>query len=242
MKHLIRSLSVLALAALAGIILARTGGDLALARHYFVAGEGWNQGNSPLPQALYDYGPKLAVAVALAGLVFGLRRFFGPTRGSLAARQAWFFPMLMILGPGLLVNAVGKDHWGRPRPKQLQEFGGTDTYLTAGAIGPVAKDRKSFPSGHASMGFYLMAGYFVWRARRPLLARTSLAAGLLMGAAIGWARIVQGGHFLSDVIWAGAVVYIAGELLAWAWLRERDLADRPLTAHGSASPPPTPSS
>ena len=64
----------------------------------------------------------------------------------------------------------------------------------------------------------------------------------LMGAAIGWARIVQGGHFLSDVIWAGAVVYLAGELLAWAWLSERTLADRPLTAHGSPTPTPPTSS
>lgn len=242
MKPLVRSFAVLALAALAGIILARTGGDLALARRYFTPGEGWIHSEDPLIKFLYRYGPWLAVTLALGGLGVGLRSAFGPQRGSLAARQAWFFPLLMLLGPGLLVNAVGKDNWGRPRPKQVQEFGGPDTYITAGAIGPVAKDRKSFPSGHASMGFYLLAGYFIWRGRRALLARASLAAGLLMGAAIGWARIVQGGHFLSDVIWAGAVVYLAGELLAWALLRERTLADRPLTTHGSASPTPPSSS
>ncbi len=242
MKPLVRSLAVLALAALAGIILARTGGDLALARHYFTPGAGWTQESDPVVQLLYRFGPWLAVTLALVGLGVGLRSAFGPGRGSVAARQAWFFPLLMLLGPGLLVNAVGKDNWGRPRPKQVQEFGGPDTYITAGAIGPVAKDRKSFPSGHASMGFYLLAGYFVWRGRRPLLARSSLAAGLLMGAAIGWARIVQGGHFLSDVIWAGAVVYAAGELLAWAWLDKRTLADPTSTRHGSAIPSPHSSS
>jgi membrane-associated PAP2 superfamily phosphatase len=242
MKHLVRSFAALALAALAGIILARTGGDLALARRYFTPGEGWTHSSDTLIQLLYRYGPWLAVGLSIGGLVQGLRSAFGPQRGSLAARRAWFLPLLMLLGPGLLVNAVGKDNWGRPRPKQVQEFGGPDTYITAGAIGPIAKDRKSFPSGHASMGFYLLAGYFIWRGRRPLLARASFAAGLLMGAAIGWARIVQGGHFLSDVIWAGAVVYLAGELLAGAWLSERTLADRPLTAHGSPTPTPPTSS
>ena len=237
MKSLFRSLLVFAFAALAGIVLARTGGDLALARSYFTPGAGWTQEGAPLVQALYIFGPWLAAALALSGLGVGLRNVFGADRGSPAARRAWFFPLLMLLGPGLLVNAIGKDHWGRPRPKQLQEFGGPDTYITAGAIGPVAKDHKSFPSGHASMGFFLLAGYFVWRGRRPLLARVSLAAGLLMGAAIGWARIVQGGHFLSDVIWAGALVFIAGELLAAIWLREPALADPSLTSHGSATSP-----
>jgi len=220
MKSLVRSLVVAALATLAGILLARTGGDLAVARHYYVPVAGWIHSEDTVIQILYTYGPWLATALVLGALVMGIRSACGPQRNTLAARQVWFFVLLMLLGPGVLVNAIGKDHWGRPRPKQLTEFGGTDSYLTAGVIGPVAKDHKSFPSGHASMGFYLMAGYFVWRGRRPLWARTSLCVGVLMGAAIGWARIVQGGHFLSDVIWAGALVFIAGELLAACWLRE----------------------
>jgi len=242
MKPLVRSIAVLAFAVLAGIILARTGGDIAVARRYFTPGEGWTQADDAVVQLLYRYGPWLAVTLAIGGLGMGLLYTFGPTRDARAARRAWLFPLLMLLGPGLLVNAVGKDNWGRPRPKQIQEFGGPDTYITAGAIGPVAKDRKSFPSGHASMGFYLLAGYFVWRGRRPLLARASLASGVLMGAAIGWARIVQGGHFLSDVIWAGAVVFAAGELLAWLLLRERTLADAASTTQHSATPTLPPSS
>jgi membrane-associated PAP2 superfamily phosphatase len=242
MKPLFRILAALAFAALAGIILARTGGDIAVARHYFTPGEGWTHQNDTVIQLLYRYGPWLAVTLAVGGLGLGLLSTFGPKRDAAMARRAWLFPLLMLLGPGLLVNAVGKDNWGRPRPKQIQEFGGPDTYITAGAVGPIAKDRKSFPSGHASMGFYLLGGYFIWRGRRPVLARASLAAGLLMGAAIGWARIVQGGHFLSDVIWAGAAVYIAGELLAWLLLRESTLADANSTAHRSATPTPPSSS
>jgi membrane-associated PAP2 superfamily phosphatase len=242
MKPLVRSIAVLAFAVLAGIILARTGGDIAVARRYFTPGEGWTQADDAVFRLLYRYGPWLAVTLAVGGLGMGLLYTFGPTRDARAARRAWLFPLLMLLGPGLLVNAVGKDNWGRPRPKQIQEFGGPDTYITAGAVGPIAKDRKSFPSGHASMGFYLLGGYFIWRGRRPVLARASLAAGVLMGAAIGWARIVQGGHFLSDVIWAGAAVFIAGELLAWLLLNDRTLADPASTTHRSATPPPPSSS
>jgi membrane-associated PAP2 superfamily phosphatase len=242
MKTLLRIFAALAFASLAGIILARTGGDIAVASRYFTPGEGWTHQNDTVIQLLYRYGPWMAISLSVGGLGLGLLCTFGPRRDAAMARRAWLFPLLLLLGPGLLVNAVGKDNWGRPRPKQIQEFGGPDTYITAGAVGPIAKDRKSFPSGHASMGFYLLGGYFIWRGRRPVLARASVVTGLLMGAAIGWARIVQGGHFLSDVIWAGAAVFIAGEVIAWLLLRERPLAGAVLTAQRSASPPPPSSS
>jgi hypothetical protein len=36
-----------------------------------------------------------------------------------------FILLSVILGPGLLVNLVFKDHWGRPRPRQVVALGGT---------------------------------------------------------------------------------------------------------------------
>ncbi|MFA6961445.1 MAG: phosphatase PAP2 family protein [Opitutaceae bacterium] len=215
----LRSSLVFGTAAITGILLAWSGTDLALTRHYFR--ESWATGRESWATILYTYGPWVAATLAIGGLVAGLWSLKTERGG----RAAWFFPLLMLLGPGLLVNLAGKEGMGRPRPRSVIEFGGKDEYRVAGWPGPPGDGRKSFPSGHASMGFYLMAGYFVWRGRRPALARASLAAGLVMGAAIGWARIAQGGHFLSDIIWAGAVVFLAGELLSALLLRGRTSDD-----------------
>ena len=60
--------------------------------------------------------------------------------------------LVMIIAPGLLVNALMKEGWGRPRPRQVEAFGGEEVYervweYDGGSYG------KSFPSGHAAMGF-----------------------------------------------------------------------------------------
>lgn len=62
---------------------------------------------------------------------------------------------------------------------------------------------RSFPSGHSSVGFALLALWFIWRRERPDWALWGLGAGLLFGYAIGLARISVGAHYLSDVIWSG---------------------------------------
>ena len=76
------------------------------------------------------------------------------------------------------------------------------------------QDEASFPSGHASMGFYLMAPAFVCYRRRPRLALGFLLLGLISGGIIGMARVVAGGHFPSDIVWAGGVVYFTALALA----------------------------
>ncbi len=87
----------------------------------------------------------------------------------------------------------------------------------------------SFPSGHASMGFALGAPALLYRRRRPALAALFLAAGLIAGFAVGAARVVQGGHFPTDVLWAGVMVYVA------AWTIHRLLLPRFATTHACAS-------
>ena len=42
-------------------------------------------------------------------------------------RAAVFLVLSLLLGPGLLVNVILKDNWGRPRPGSVVEFGGTQS-------------------------------------------------------------------------------------------------------------------
>ena len=67
-------------------------------------------------------------------------------------------------------------------------------------------------AGHPSVMFWLAAlGYAVARGRRR--NQIFLAAAVL-GLLGGFGRIVQGGHFLSDVLFSGIVVFTVVWLLA----------------------------
>jgi tetrahydromethanopterin S-methyltransferase subunit G len=57
------------------------------------------------------------------------------------------------------------------------------------------------------MGFYLAIPYLFYRGRKKLIARSFLITGLLYGILIGIARMMAGGHFASDVVWAGGITW-----------------------------------
>ena len=63
------------------------------------------------------------------------------------------------------------------------------------------------------MGFYLSTFYFLWRRRRPRRAGLALAGAVALGSATGMARMVAGGHFLSDVLWSAYLVGMVNLLL-----------------------------
>jgi lipid A 4'-phosphatase len=137
-------------------------------------------------------------------------------RRALWRRYAIFVLLSVIIGPGLLINTAFKDHWNRPRPRDVVEFGGPLHYDVAPLRG---EGGTSFPCGHCSVGFLYALGWWVWRRRRPRLAAASLAAGGVAGVALGLGRMAAGGHFLSDVLWAALIAYAIAHLLYYYVLR-----------------------
>jgi lipid A 4'-phosphatase len=157
---------------------------------------------------LYDYGVKPAWFLGAGGLVAAAAGCcWSKWRNYCAA--GLFFVLLLALGPGLLVNAVCKPLWSRPRPGEITAFGGEHPFVPVLSVGE-GPEKYSFPSGHAAMGFYLMAPAFVLSGLRPLWAAAFLGLGLFYGTLIGLARIVAGGHFASDVLWSAGIVYFTG--------------------------------
>ena len=187
-----------------------TGLDMAIERRFYVAGEGWPQGGEPPWSWLYQYGPVPAWILSLSALFMLVasrwNRAFTPHR-----RKALFLVLVMAVGPGLVVNEVFKQHWGRPRPEDVVEFSGDRAYVPVWQKS-APQNGNSFSSGHASTGFYLLAPYFYLRTRRGSRkwAAASLAIGLVYGGVVGLARMVQGAHFASDVLWSGGFVYLTG--------------------------------
>lgn len=143
----------------------------------------------------------LSILLPLALLVILWRRqpLFGLTRLS-----AIFLIAALAIGPGVVVNTVLKDHWGRARPSQIVLFGGTKLFTPP--LEPTNQcDRNcSFPAGHPATGFYFVAFALLIPAARP--RRLVFAASLAAGGVIGLVRMAQGGHFLSDVVFSGLIV------------------------------------
>ncbi len=161
---------------------------------------------------LHDWGVYPAWILGCGGTAVWIVSFFW------TKLEAWrdpglFFALLAIAGPLLLVNCVFKPCWSRPRPHATREFGGPREFLPVWQRG-FGEEDSSFPSGHAAMGFYLMAPAFVCYRRRPWLAAGFLLLGLACGGVIGLARIVAGCHFPSDVLWSGGIIYFTALALA----------------------------
>ena len=165
----------------------------------------WFYRNGTLPPMI------LGIAGAVIAL-FGAKLFPSMNSRKLnrTRRYGAFLALLLLIGPGLLVNASLKSLWGRPRPLQCREFGGEMKFLPVGEWAKQSFPNSSFPSGHASVAFFLMGLGFVVSPRRPWLRWGCFVGGMAYGLAMGFTRVLQGGHFLSDVLWAGAIVYFVG--------------------------------
>jgi lipid A 4'-phosphatase len=155
----------------------------------------------------------LALGLFLGGALAWLASWWpgAPLRLRALRRAAAFVALVQLLGPGLLVNVVFKDQWGRARPHQVQAFGGELRFTPAWQPSDQCHKNCSFVSGDASVGFGLIALAWVTRRRGAWFA-----AGLAVGAALGVMRMAQGSHFLSDVIFSFyAVWFVAWALARW---------------------------
>jgi lipid A 4'-phosphatase len=130
-----------------------------------------------------------------------------------------FLAAATAIGPGILVNTVLKDHWGRARPYQIEEFGGAKSFTPAPLPADQCERNCSFASGHAALGFSLVSFALLLAAsRRRAIA---LGAAIGFGALVGLARVAAGHHFLSDVVYAGLIV-VATTWLLHRWLVVHD--------------------
>jgi len=193
-------------------LLALTDADLRLAKLFYSLEKGWPWKDAQPWDFLYRYGTIPPISLSISGLVMAVYSF--SSRKTVHWRKAGIFlVLLMIIGPGLVVNTVFKDHWGRPRPTEVEMFGGKEKYLSVWERGVAGQDR-SFPCGHASMGFFLFAPFFFLRKTLPKWAWSFFWVGIIYGIVMGIGRMAQGGHFASDVLWAGGMVYLTGLVLS----------------------------
>lgn len=172
---------------------------------------------------LYGFWPAWVLAFsALGGFILSYIN---------SSYRSWRLPCIYLImtfavGSGLIVNVIFKDHWGRPRPRQVTEFGGQEAFRPY--YQPPSADRQnslyhSFPSGHASTGFYFFSLAFlgaIYRSRLTYYSGLTLAWGL--GILLSLSRMIEGGHFLSDTLGAALIMWLTSWGLAYLFFSKRN--------------------
>ena len=137
----------------------------------------------------------LAVVVLIASLVVKLARPEKPS--PIPPNTIVFLLSTLVLGPLLLVNVFLKNTWGRPRPVQVDLFGGDAPYVEVWRITDWCDRNCSFVSGEASSAMWLVAVALVL----PKAVRVpATVAAIVYALLLSLNRIAFGGHFLSDVV------------------------------------------
>lgn len=169
--------------------------------------------------------PRLGQATILV-LIALFALGFVPRFARLRARRGVFAFLLVaaIAGPVLLVDVALKDYSGRARPINVQPFGGEKSFSPAFILAKQCRKNCSFVSGHVATASFLTA--FGWLAA-PATRRRWLLAGAAAGALMGLARMLPGGHFLSDAIFAWFAVYFTLWFTEWLFRRRGWLPPAP---------------
>ena len=194
--------------------------DLLVTRYFFdPLNQEFPANALPWVKWVYDDTPVINQWLGLLMLVALMLYLVRPGLFSLSVRRSMISWLLTVcLGLGLVIDWGLKDHFGRPHPYQTHVFTGDQDFVPAFYYRPLCELNCSFVSGHAAGGFVWMA-WGMWGARRR--RQTWLLVGIAAGGVIGAARIMQGGHFLSDVVFSGWVIWLSMQCISSAWLRWR---------------------
>ena len=166
----------------------------------------------PIVKVMFDYAFEFLVSLGVIAMMIFIAGFF--TRYCRTWRyKSLYLVLLIALGPGLVVNLIVKDHWGRPRPVHIKEFGGQYDYIPPAKIGSTPD--KSFVCGHCSVGYAFFALYFLAQNHKLFYFLLTLIFAWTMG----FTRMAAGGHFLSDILWSGYLVFLVAYGLYYGWYK-----------------------
>lgn len=171
----------------------------------------------PITDFMFNYGPLPAeILTGLSVLVLVLSYL-------ISALKKWRNASLVLIltlaiGSGFFTHMILKDHWGRPRPKQVIEFGGTQEFrpFYQPNFFHQPMPSKSFPCGHCTMGFFFFALALVGkRVNSKPLAYLGYFLAIVLGAGLSITRMAQGGHFFSDTLFSALIMWYTAKAMDW---------------------------
>jgi membrane-associated PAP2 superfamily phosphatase len=194
--------------ALVLVLLELTSLDMDLARLVYdpEAGDFIGRHSYFLEDILHDRAKQAVIALGLLCIVafiasFKLKRFM-PWRRELGCMVLSLALSTGFVTPVKVVTSV-------QCPWSLSEFGGKETYSELLSPRPATdKPGRCWPGGHAATGFTLFALFFMFRDRRPRLAKAGLVLAFGLGTVFSIGRMLQGAHFFSHNIWTAVFCWL----------------------------------
>ena len=119
-----------------------------------------------------------------------------------SSKEVFFIFFSTIFNLVIFVNLFLKNFWGRARPNDIVNLGGEYFFTPWFKITDSCATNCSFVSGDASVGFCIIVLFLITKNKFYLW--TSLLSGFFLGSI----RVLEGGHFLSDIIIACFLIYI----------------------------------
>ncbi len=159
------------------------------------------------------------VAPAVLALVFKL--VLPRRRLLMSGRAIVFLLTTMALAPGLVANVLLKDQWSRSRPIDVTPLGGSERFVAWWDPRGECPSNCSFVSGDVSAAFWTLAPAAL---APPALRPLAYGAAVAFGAGLSVLRMAFGGHFFTDVVFAGVFTFLIIWLvhgLIYRWPRTR---------------------
>jgi lipid A 4'-phosphatase len=153
-------------------------------------------------------GGVLGFTLLVVLITYAYNKWSGRNVLAIDGRKVCYLFLVLILGAGLFVNAGLKDHFGRARPRDVAEFGGSRQFTPAFALSNECRKNCSFSSGDAAAAFFFLALAVASRRRRAMWV-----AALGFGVLVSLSRLAAGAHFLSDVAVSFFVMLLVADLL-----------------------------
>jgi membrane-associated PAP2 superfamily phosphatase len=120
-------------------------------------------------------------------------------------RAILFLMTTLALAPGLMANAVFKEHWSRPRPVDVGQFGGNEAFVAWWDPRGDCPSNCSFVSGDVSGAAWTFAPAALappqWRA-------LAYGAAFALTAGMAAMRVMAGAHFVSDALFAAVFTFL----------------------------------
>jgi membrane-associated PAP2 superfamily phosphatase len=143
--------------------------------------------------------------IAPAILAVVLKLILPKRKMLISGRAVVFLIATLALAPGLLANVILKDHWHRPRPIDVTQFGGTQQFMPWWDPRGDCSNNCAFVSGDVAGAVWTMGPAALappqWRA-------LAYGGALALGAGMAAIRVMAGAHFVSDVLFAGIFTFL----------------------------------